>query len=444
MLDLQTCWDSVLEKIKEETSNLAFNTWFKDIEPLNLNENELILLVKEPILKEQIDKKYLRLIICATNETLGRNDINVNIVTESTVSKVNIGLEQGIANNEKSISEYNLKSNYVFDNFVIGSSNKIAHAAAVAVAENPGNSYNPLFLYGDSGLGKTHLMHAIAHYILEQTPSAKVLYASCEQFTNELISAIKSNTTEEFKFKYRKIDVLLVDDIQFITDKDTTQEEFFHTFNDLFNLEKQIIISSDRHPDEIKTLTERLRSRFACGLIADIKPPDFETRTAIIEKKAENLGVNIPKEVSQFIAQSVKSNIRDLEGALNRVLAYVNLTNQSLNLALAEESLKDIITSKVNYQLNIETVKTAVANHFNLKLEDIDSRKRTKDIAAARQVAMYVCRDLLDETFESIGHSFNRDYTTVISNTQVIESKMKENPAYNQEITALIEKIKQR
>ncbi len=442
MLDLQTCWKNVLEKVKEEISNLAFNTWFKNIEPIKLSESELILLVEDPIHKEQLDKKYLRLLECAVNETLGRNDIDVSIVTQNMLSNIN-GTDSSVAA-EKSLSEYNLKSNYIFDNFVIGSSNKIAHAAAVAVAENPGNSYNPLFLYGDSGLGKTHLMHAIAHYILEQTPISKVLYASCEQFTNELISAIKNNTTEEFKIKYRKIDVLLVDDIQFITDKDTTQEEFFHTFNDLFNLEKQIIISSDRHPDEIKTLTERLRSRFACGLIADIKPPDFETRTAIIEKKAENLGVVIPKEVSQFIAQSVKSNIRDLEGALNRVLAYVNLTNQALNLELAQEALKDILTSKVNYQLNIDAIKSAVASHFNLKLEDIDSRKRTKDIAAARQVAMYICRELLDETFENIGNNFKRDYTTVISNTQVIENKIKENPAFNQEITSLMEKIKQR
>lgn len=443
MMDLQTCWNNVLEKVKDETSNLAFNTWFKDIEPLKLNENELILLVEDPIMKEQIDKKYLRLIICATNEALGRNDIDVNIVTPNFISKMGRP-DSNISGGDKSLSEYNLKSNYIFENFVIGSSNKIAHAAAVAVAENPGNSYNPLFLYGDSGLGKTHLMHAIAHYILENSPISKVLYASCEQFTNELISAIKNNTTEEFKIKYRKIDVLLVDDIQFITDKDTTQEEFFHTFNDLFNLEKQIIISSDRHPDEIKTLTERLRSRFTCGLIADIKPPDFETRTAIIEKKAENLGVIIPKEVSQFIAQSIKSNIRDLEGALNRVLAYVNLTNHSMNLELAQEALEDILTSKVNYQLNIESIKSAVANHYNIRLEDIDSRKRTKDIAAARQVAMYICRELLDETFESIGQNFKRDYTTVISNTQVIEGKMKNDSSFNREITSLIEKIKQK
>lgn len=442
MLDLQTCWESVLEKIKVEISSIAFNTWFKDIKPLSLNENELVLFVEEPILKEQLDKKYLRQIIVATNETLGRNDINVNIVTENLVSKINVA-NKSSSGNDKYISEYNLKSNYVFENFVIGSSNKIAHAAAVAVAENPGNSYNPLFLYGDSGLGKTHLMHAIAHYILEQNPNTKVLYASCEQFTNELITAIRDNATMEFKNKYRNIDVLLVDDIQFITQKETTQEEFFHTFNDLFNLDKQIIISSDRHPDEIKTLTERLRSRFASGLIADIKPPDFETRTAIIEKKAELLGVDIPKEVSQFIAQSVKSNIRDLEGALNRVIAYANLTNQTLDLELSQEALKDIITSKINYQLNMDTVKNAVAEHFSVKLEDINGRKRTKDIANARQVAMYICREVLDETFESIGHSFNRDYTTVISNTQVIGGKMDSNPAYKQEINSLIDKIKQ-
>lgn len=445
MFDLIQCWNDVLEKLQEEEyiSPIAYKTWITDLKPLKLERNELIILATDQIIKDNIDKKYLKFIIIAVNEILSRTDINVNIVIEENAAASAGGNIGSKSSSDKSFGESNLKANYVFDSFVVGSSNKIAHAAAFAVAENPGNSYNPLFLYGDSGLGKTHLMHAIAHYILEQAPGTKVLYASCEQFTNDLIFSIKSNTQEEFKAKYRDIDVLLVDDIQFITNKDTTQEEFFHTFNELFNLDKQIVISSDRHPDEIKTLTERLRSRFASGLIADIKPPDFETRTAIVEKKAESLGKNIPIEVSQFIAQSVKSNIRDLEGALNRVLAYTNLTNQSLNLELAQEALKDILTSKVSYQLDIDGIKAAVAQHFKIKLEDIDGRKRTKDIAAARQVAMYICRDVLDETFESIGNSFKRDYTTVISNTQVIESKMRENQSFNKEITGLIEKIKQ-
>lgn len=441
MLDLQTCWDNTLEKIQAEISSVSFNTWFKDIKPIKLDESKLVLYTEERLIKEQIEKKYLRLITVATNETLGRDDIIVEIVTETPSISSDSASNNGSGSDNS--NEYNPKPNYVFENFVVGSSNKMAHAAAVAVAENPGHSYNPLFLYGDSGLGKTHLMHAIAHYILEQNPHTKVLYASCEQFTNELIMAIREKKTIEFKNKYRNIDILLIDDIQFITDKEATQEEFFHTFNELFNYDKQIIISSDRHPDEIKTLTDRLRSRFASGLIADIKPPDFETRTAIVEKKAELIGFDITKEVSQFIAKSVKSNIRDLEGALNRVKAYVSLTNQPLNLELAQEALKDIITAKVNYQLNMDTVKSAVAEHFNVKLEDIDGRKRTKDIAGARQVAMYICREVLDETFESIGNSFNRDYTTVISNTQVIESKINSNPAYKQEIEALIEKIKQ-
>lgn len=441
MVDLETCWDNILKAVKQEISNVSFNTWFTDLKPLSLENGELIILAEDPVTKNAIEKSHLKIIVTAANLELGRSDTMVKIVTEKP-EKNAVSAQTG-ADGRKTINEYTLKPDYVFDNFIVGSSNKMAHAAAVAVAENPGHSYNPLFLYGDSGLGKTHLMYAIAHYIADQNPNAKILYASSEKFTNDLVAAIRLSKTEEFKTKYREIDVLLIDDVQFLENKESTQEEFFHTFNELFNLDKQIVLSSDRHPDEIKTLTERLRSRFASGLIADVKAPDFETRTAIVEKKADNLGISIPQEVSQFIAQSVKSNIRDLEGALNRVIAYVNLTNKPLDLELARDALKDILTSKVTYQLNIETIKNAVANHFSLKLEDIDGRKRTKDIAAARQVAMYICRELLDETFESIGASFKRDYTTVISNTQVIADKMKENPAFNREITELIEKIKQ-
>lgn len=446
MSDLKSSWDEILNLLSIELSEIAYKTWIKDLKPLHLSEDTLVLLAYEDFFRNQVKSRYEKIITVTASQVLNR-PIKIKMIIpsenieEERTDTYSPSFEK---QSDKIVSNYNLKTKYVFQNFVVGESNRMAHAAAVSVAENPGSAFNPLFLYGNSGLGKTHLMHAIANYILEQNSNAKVLYASCEQFTNELISSIKTNSTEVFKEKYRSLDVLLIDDIQFISSKDATQEEFFHTFNDLFNLEKQIIISSDRHPNEIKTLTERLISRFSCGLIADIKIPDFETRTAIIEKKAESSNISIPKEVSQFIAQSVDSNIRVLEGALNRVIAYVNLTNQSLSVELAEEALKDIIKGSKEMQLSPESIKSQVALYYNIKIEDLNSQRRTKTIVDARQVAMYLCREILNETYSAIGKAFGRDHSTAMHAIEKVEKNMKENGGYNKEISDLQDKIKKR
>src|SRR5699024_8141486 len=308
-----------------------------------------------------------------------------------------------------------LNPKYSFDTFVIGNSNRFAHAASLAVAEAPAQSYNPLFIYGGVGLGKTHLMHAIAHYILSQSPDTKVVYVSSEKFTNELINSIREYRNEEFRNKYRNVDVLLVDDIQFIAGKEGTQEEFFHTFNALHEANKQIIISSDRPPKEIPTLEDRLRSRFEWGLIADIQAPDLETRIAILKKKAKVENINVPDDVMLYIATKIKSNIRELEGALIRMVAYSSLTNEDITVELAEEALKDIISNDKPKEITVNSIKDVVSKDFSIKIEDFNSKKRTRAIAYPRQIAMYLTRELTDLSLPKIGDEFGgRDHTTVI------------------------------
>lgn len=444
-MNLQPYWEEMLSYIKPELNPVAYNTWIKDLQPIKLKEDKLMLLVdNEPLFKTQAIK-YEKIITFAANEVFNSNMEIIFVLPEELEDK-NTPYSENIQQQPviKSNSSDNLKATYVFQNFVVGESNKMAHAASVSVAENPGSAFNPLFLYGDSGLGKTHLMHAIANYILEQDPNKKVLYASCEQFTNELIASIKRNEQHKFKEKYRGLDVLLIDDIQFISNKESTQEEFFHTFNDLFNLEKQIIISSDRHPSEIKSLTERLLTRFSWGLIADVKVPDFETRTAIIEKKAENLNIVLPKEVSQFLAQSVDSNIRVLEGALTRVIAYVDFTKQPLNVEVAQKALKDVINSSMDSKLSFDSIKRHISDHYGISIEDLNSQRRTKAIADARQVAMYLCRELLNETYVSIGKSFDRDHSTAMHAIEKVEKRLKDDSGFKKEIKDLIDTITKR
>ena len=319
----------------------------------------------------------------------------------------------------------------------------MAHAASLAVAESPDGAYNPLFLYGGVGLGKTHLMHSIAHYILEHNPDKKVLYASSETFTNELINSIKNNKNEEFRNKYRNIDVLLIDDIQFISQKESTQEEFFHTFNTLHESNKQIIISSDRPPKEIKTLEDRLRSRFEWGLIADIQPPDYETRIAILQKKADTDGLTVPNEVMAFIAKCIVSNIRELEGALTRIVAYASLTNQQITIELAENALKDIFSDKTTTQITPELIQEVVANYYNIRTEDITGSKKPKNIAYPRQIAMYLSRKILDISLPKIGERFGgRDHSTVIHACTKIEKELEKDPSLQKTILELEKRIK--
>ena len=299
-----------------------------------------------------------------------------------------------------------LNPKYTFNTFVIGNSNRFAHAASLAVAEAPAKSYNPLFIYGGVGLGKTHLMHAIGHYILSQNPKSKVLYVTSEKFTNELINSIQTNKNVEFRNRYRNVDVLLIDDIQFIAGKESTQEEFFHTFNALHEANKQIIMSSDRPPKEIPTLEDRLRSRFEWGLITDIQPPDLETRIAILKKKADMENLEVDNEVLAFIAKRIESNIRELEGALTRIVAYSSLTNSNLDVAVADEALKDIIFNHRPKKITPELIQNVTADYYQLKVEDLKSKKRNRPIAYPRQVAMYLCRELTDLSLPKIGDLF--------------------------------------
>ncbi len=331
-----------------------------------------------------------------------------------------------------------LNPKYTFDSFVIGNSNRFAHAASLAVAESPAKAYNPLFIYGGVGLGKTHLMHAIGHYILHNNPKSQVVYVSSEKFTNELINSIKDDKNVEFRNKYRNIDILLVDDIQFIAGKERTQEEFFHTFNALYEANKQIIISSDRPPKEIPTLEDRLRSRFEWGLIADIQAPDFETRMAILKKKADVEKLNIPNEVMVYIATKIKSNIRELEGALIRIVAFSSLTNKEISVDLASEALKDIISSKQTRQVTIDIIQEVVANYYNLKIEELKSARRTRNIAFPRQIAMYLSRKLTDMSLPKIGEEFGgRDHTTVIHAYEKISNNLKKDESLQNAIKEL-------
>ena len=356
-------------------------------------------------------------------------------------SSSNTSSKSIVVNDEMSST---LNPKYTFNSFVIGNSNRFAHAASLAVAESPAKAYNPLFIYGGVGLGKTHLMHAIGHYILDNNPSAKVVYVSSEKFTNELINAIKDDKNEDFRNKYRNVDVLLIDDIQFIAGKERTQEEFFHTFNALHDANKQIILSSDRPPKEIPTLEDRLRSRFEWGLIADIQVPDFETRMAILKKKADVENLNVANEVMGYIATKIKSNIRELEGALIRIIAYSSLTNREVTVDLASEALKDIISKKQGKHITIDIIQDVVSSYFNLRVEDLKSQRRTRNVAYPRQIAMYLSRKLTDMSLPKIGEEFGgRDHTTVIHAYEKISENLKTDDSLQHTINDITKKLTQ-
>ena len=435
-MDIVSLWDKTLQLIKGELSPPSFNAFFKQIKPLKLHLNTLILLVPNDFTKGILEDRYLNLIESSVNQ-LSLKKYNVKFILNEEEIK---GLgNQDNEEDEKTKKNYpNLNPKYTFDTFVIGNSNRFAHAACVAVAEAPARAYNPLFLYGGVGLGKTHLMHAIGHHIMDQKKDPKVVYVSSEKFTNELINSIKDDRNEEFRNKYRNVDVLLIDDIQFIAGKERTQEEFFHTFNSLHEANKQIIISSDRPPKEIPTLEDRLRSRFEMGLITDIQAPDFETRMAILRKKAQMENLDVPNEVTVYIAKNIKSNIRELEGALTRVVAYSSLTNRTISFELASEALKDIIITSKHEEITVNRIKEKVSSVFGVKMEDFNSKKRTRSISYPRQIAMYLSRELTDLSLPKIGEEFGgRDHTTVIH----AHDKIIKDIQVNEEIKSKIDKI---
>lgn len=445
---LNELWQKTLNIIKGEITEVSFNTWIKSIIPYSISNDTIKLGVPNNFTKEILESRYKDLVINSIN-ILSSKKYNVDffILSEETAeiekASPNFNDKKNMSTNDEMSAILNPK--YTFDSFVIGNSNRFAHAASLAVAESPAKAYNPLFIYGGVGLGKTHLMHAIGHFILQNNPKSKVVYVSSEKFTNELINSIKDDTNVQFRNKYRNVDVLLIDDIQFIAGKERTQEEFFHTFNALHESNKQIILSSDRPPKEIPTLEDRLRSRFEWGLIADIQPPDFETRIAILKKKADVEKLNIPNEVMAYIATKIKSNIRELEGALIRIVAYSSLTNKEISVDLASEALKDIISSKNSKQVTIELIQDVVSSYYNLKIDDFKSQRRTRNVAFPRQIAMYLCRKLTDTSLPKIGEEFGgRDHTTVIHAYEKISESLNDDEDLQSTISDLTKKINQK
>lgn len=439
-------WQQVLASIQTKLSKPSFDTWMKSTRALVFNESTVVICAPNTFAKEWLENRYMKLIRSTIEEVTG-HQVDLKIVVDDDMgNEALVGKPPAppvkVAAPEEPFTHM-LNPKYTFDTFVIGSGNRFAHAASLAVAEVPAKNYNPLFLYGGVGLGKTHLMHAIGHYIIEHNPSTKVLYISSEKFTNEFINAIRDNRGEDFRNKYRRIDILLIDDIQFLAGKEQTQEEFFHTFNALHEEGKQIIISSDRPPKEIPTLEERLRSRFEWGLITDIQPPDLETRIAILRKKAKAENLDIPNEAMMYIASQIDTNIRELEGALIRVVAYSSLINEDISAHLAAEALKDIIPSSRPKSITIQDIQQIVGEYYGLRLEDFKARKRTKSVAFPRQIAMYLSRELTDFSLPKIGEAFGgRDHTTVIHAHDKISSSLKLDQDLYKVINSITSKIK--
>ena len=446
-------WDQILNKMKLEycSSNISYNTWIAPLTVYEIKDNTVYILVKLRASLEHIEEKYLLPFKVCIAEVTGieyevafvtDNQTSIQEKRENTVkrSRVNAIYEKA-----------NLNPKYTFDTFVVGSNNSFAHAASLAVAESPGEIYNPLFIYGGVGLGKTHLMHSIAHFILENEPSKKDLYVTSEAFTNELIDALKvgKNGNElamtTFREKYRSNDVLLIDDIQFIIGKESTQEEFFHTFNHLHVSGKQIIISSDKPPKDIETLEARLRTRFEWGLIADISSPDYETRMAILRKKEELDGLeryHIPDEVMQYIANNIKSNIRELEGSLNKLIALSNLENKPIDIPLAAEALKDMISPDNNRVITPELIIDVVSEHFNISPAEIKGKKRNAEIVLPRQIVMYLCRTMTDTALKTIGVILGgKDHASISHGVKKIENDLKTDEALNNTVNIIKKKI---
>ncbi|SDQ04742.1 chromosomal replication initiator protein DnaA [Virgibacillus subterraneus] len=448
MENIDELWTATLEKIEEKISKPSFDTWLKNTKAEKLEEDTLIVSAPNEFARDWLEGRYTQLIDDILVDITGANLSTQFIIPESQeqVDEINAAPKKvpTMKNNGGfDAPKTMLNSKYTFDTFVIGSGNRFAHAASLAVAEAPAKAYNPLFIYGGVGLGKTHLMHAIGHYVQDHNPEAKVVYLSSEKFTNEFINAIMDNKATSFRNKYRNIDVLLIDDIQFLAGKEQTQEEFFHTFNTLHEENKQIIISSDRPPKEIPTLEDRLRSRFEWGLITDITPPDLETRIAILSKKAKAEGLDIPNEVMLYIANQIDTNIRELEGALIRVVAYSSLVNQDIDASLAADALKDIIPSSKPRTITIHGIQEAVGEKYNIKLEDFMAKKRTKSIAFPRQIAMYLSRELTDFSLPKIGEEFGgRDHTTVIHAHEKISKMMENDTLMHKDIEDLKEQLK--
>ena len=438
MESFNEAWDLICEYCKTQITNVAYQLWISKIKPVKLDfdEGNAILMVPNDFHRQTLKRCYMQLLNNAFNEVFGAG-INICFTVPDENRE-----ENKKQNNTNSLdSEYE----FTFDTYIIGSSNKFAHAASLAVASNPAGAYNPLFIYGNSGLGKTHLLYAICNDIKKNRPEMKTLYIKGDDFTNELIESIKKNKTSEFRDKYRKPDILLVDDIQFIAGKDSTQEEFFHTFNSLYESKKQIVLTSDRPPKEIQTLEDRLRTRFEWGLIADIQPPDFETRIAIVKRKAELLNIEIPDDVCEYITTRLKTNIRQLEGTVKKIKAMHLLRGDSISIPTAQFAISDILNNDQPQPLTVEKIIEEVSRTFGVAPDDIRSTKRSATISNARQIAMYVVRDVTQMSMSNIGEEFGgRDHSTVVYAIQQVEKSMENNKKNKSVIEDIIKNIRDR
>ena len=455
---VQEKWPEIIEhlRIEHELSNVSFTTWIQPLKVYDVIDNTVFILVNMNASVEYIEKKYLLPLKVCIAEITG-TEFEVMFISEDDdkLDEIqNMAIEASQKKKTKTAAEKaGLNPKYTFDTFVVGGNNNFAHAASLAVAESPGEVYNPLFIYGGVGLGKTHLMHSIAHFILDKNAKKKVLYVTSETFTNELIEALKNGRTagnesamSKFRDKYRNNDVLLIDDIQFIIGKESTQEEFFHTFNHLHTSGKQIIISSDKPPKDIETLEARLRTRFEWGLIADISAPDYETRMAILQKKIELDHLekyNIPRDVLQYIAENIKTNIRELEGSLNKLIALYKLNNNDvIDISLASEALKDIVSSQNNRKVTPELILDIVSDHFGISIADLKSNKRSADIANPRQISMYLIRTMTEVPLKGIGIILGgKDHSTVKYGVEKITNEMKRNETLSNIINIIKKKI---
>ncbi len=463
-MDTQNLWSECREILRSQVSETTWNSWFEAVHFVGVDNGMMMLAVGSPTAKERLEGRYGSLLDDAVNE-IGRPDLKMMLVVDPQLTD---GGEQdagqlslddalgsshgtspaapsGVVAAENVSIDGHLSPRYTFDAFVIGSSNRFAHAAALAVAETPGRSYNPLFVYGDAGLGKTHLLHAIGNYVRENFPNKHVRYISSETFVNEFIEAIRIHDRDMtgFKRRYRECDVLLVDDVQFLENKEQTQEEFFHTFNHLYSASKQIVLTSDRNPKSIATLEERLKSRFMSGLITEVQPPELETRIAILRVKAEHEPVTPPDDVLEFIASNVSQNIRELEGALTRVCAYSNLVRRSLTLDLAETVLADIVASRQPRRITAQDILQATSVMFGFPTDDLCGPSRRRPLVLARQISMYVFRELTDFSYPAIAREFGgRDHTTVIHAVDKIANMMREKRQVYDQVTTLTASIR--
>lgn len=447
MQSFNNVWEKVTDTLSSSITGVSYDLWIKSLKPVDFNGETAVFSVPSFFHRNIVVSKYLEAIRKAMAEVIGFEvDIEIEIETDpSPVKESETPPADPKDRIESLIPSIPINQEYTFDNFIVGNSNRFAHAACQAVAANPAGAYNPLFIHGGSGLGKTHLLYAIQNEIRKAFPAFKILYIKGEDFTNELIEAISRSKTMEFRNKYRNVDLLLVDDIQFIGGKDSTQEEFFHTFNTLYEAKKQIVLVSDRPPKEIQRLEDRLRGRFEWGLIADIQSPDYELRMAIIRKKAELMKLNLPDDVVEFIANRLKNNIRQLEGALKKTMAYYMLTGTPPTILTAQNAIRDILNENEPVSITIDRIITEVSRFYNLKADELKSKKRTADVTLARQVAMYIIREITQVSLPYIGDEFSgRDHSTVHHAISKIEGQIEKNPSFKNNIQDLIRNIKEK